>query len=269
MSNPPTVPTGGREQTPQYKPGDIANGHQLTVQSDGTQAWLPVGAPPAAVSKKGPVLSRRPVQIALGVLALLVVITIIGSLNQKPKTTDVASTSNLGQVASEPTKSAVPVSVQVTVADVTGRSVPDATDTLTLLGLKIAPGADPEGTVTGTDPVAGTSVEKGSTVTLTFTVPPKLTLAQQNAVKTAQDYLKYQSFSRSGLIHQLEYEGYATDVATFAVDYSPTDWNAQAGATAADYLKNQAFSRKGLYDQLIYEGFSDAEANAGLAAVGY
>jgi PASTA domain/Host cell surface-exposed lipoprotein len=267
MSNPPTVPTGGREQTPQYKPGDIANGHQLTVQSDGTQAWLPVGAPAVAVSKRGPALSRRPVQIALGVLALLVVITIIGSVNQKPKTTDVASTSNLGQVAAEPTKSAAPE--QVIVLDVTGQSVPNATDNLLGLGFKIAPGADAEGTVTGTDPVAGTSVEKGSTVTLTFTVPPKLTLAQQNAVKTAQDYLKYQSFSRSGLIHQLEYEGYATDVATFAVDYSPTDWSAQAGATAADYLKNQAFSRKGLYDQLIYEGFSDAEANAGLAAVGY
>ena len=33
----------------QYKPGDIANGHRLTEQPDGSMAWLPVQADPAPV----------------------------------------------------------------------------------------------------------------------------------------------------------------------------------------------------------------------------
>jgi hypothetical protein len=49
--------------------------------------------------------------------------------------------------------------------------------------------------------------------------PVALTRSQQNAVRTAQDYLDFAAFSRSGLIRQLEYEQYSTADATFAVDY--------------------------------------------------
>lgn len=41
---------------------------------------------------------------------------------------------------------------------------------------------------------------------------------QTNAVKKAESYLDYTAFSRSGLIEQLEYEGFSTEDATYAVD---------------------------------------------------
>lgn len=161
----------------------------------------------------------------------------------------------------EPTKVVVP--------DVTGLTASLAIGTLEAAGFEVPAVDDTAATVTATTPSKGGIAAEGSTVTLTIEVKPKLTLPQQNAVGKAQSYLKYQAFSRSGLIKQLEFEGYSTDDATFGADYIAADWNAQAGAKAKSYLEYQSFSRDGLYDQLIYEGFSDAEANAGLAAVGY
>ena len=98
---------------------------------------------------------------------------------------------------------------------------------------------------------------------------PALTLAQKNAVSSAEDYLDFSAFSRQGLIGQLEYEGYTTDEATFAVDYVAPDWNEQAAKSAQSYLEFSSFSRQGLIDQLLYEGFTPDEANYGVTAVGY
>lgn len=100
-------------------------------------------------------------------------------------------------------------------------------------------------------------------------VGPVETMSQSNAVSTAEDYIQYSSFSRSGLIDQLKYEGYSTSDATYAVDNIVVDWNEQAAQTAQDYLDSSSFSASGLYDQLIYEGFSSSQANYGLDAVGY
>jgi hypothetical protein len=93
---------------------------------------------------------------------------------------------------------------------------------------------------------------------------PVYTLAQQNAIHQAQSYLDYSGFSRVGLIDQVEYEGHATEEATFGAD-----WNAEAAEKAASHLGYSSFSRQGLYDQLAFEGFTDAEIQFGLAAVGY
>lgn len=98
---------------------------------------------------------------------------------------------------------------------------------------------------------------------------PSLTIGQSNAVSKAKSYLDYTSFSRTGLIQQLEFEGFSVEDATFAVDHVSPDWNAQAAAKAADYLDYTSFSRQGLIDQLVFEGFSLAEAEFGVAAVGY
>lgn len=38
----------------------------------------------------------------------------------------------------------------------------------------------------------------------------ELTLAQENAIDAAENYLDMSGFSRSGLIEQLEFEGFAT-----------------------------------------------------------
>lgn len=97
----------------------------------------------------------------------------------------------------------------------------------------------------------------------------ELTLSQTNALRQAANYLDYMSFSYSGLIDQLEYEGYSTEDATFAVDHCGADWNEQAALKAQDYLDFMSFSRSGLIDQLMYEGFSREQAEYGVSAVGY
>ncbi len=87
---------------------------------------------------------------------------------------------------------------------------------------------------------------------------------QANALETAQNYLSFTSFSRTGLIAQLEYEGYSTADATWAVDNLPSvDWNEQAVLKAREYLSFTSFSLQGLIDQLLYEGFTPEQANHG------
>jgi hypothetical protein len=76
------------------------------------------------------------------------------------------------------------------------------------------------------------------------------------------------AFSRSGLIEQLEYEGYSLADATYGVDGQMADWNAQAAKSAESYLEFMSFSRSGLIDQLMFEGYSQAEAEYGVSTTG-
>ena len=64
------------------------------------------------------------------------------------------------------------------------------------------------------------------------------------------------AFSRTGLIKQLEYEGFSAKDATYGVDASGSNWAKQAAIKAKEYLDTMAFSRSGLIDQLEYEGFT-------------
>lgn len=98
---------------------------------------------------------------------------------------------------------------------------------------------------------------------------PEFTLAQQNAIGSAESYLRFMGFSRTGLIEQLVYEGFSPEDAAFAADNAGADWNQEAAESATSYLNTMSFSRQGLYDQLAYEGFLPAEIEFGLAAVGY
>lgn len=98
---------------------------------------------------------------------------------------------------------------------------------------------------------------------------PEMTMGQKNALKQAHNYLDFSAFSRSGLIDQLEFEGYSTEDATFAVDNCGADWNEQAAKKAQDYLDFSSFSRSGLIDQLEFEGFTTEQAEYGVSAVGY
>ncbi len=95
------------------------------------------------------------------------------------------------------------------------------------------------------------------------------TLGQKNAIKKAESYLDFTSFSRKGLIEQLEYEGFSNAEATYAVDHISVDWNKQAAKKAQSYLDYMSFSRQGLIDQLIYEGFTAEQAEYGVKSVGY
>ena len=97
---------------------------------------------------------------------------------------------------------------------------------------------------------------------------PELTVAQQQAVTMAGDYLDYSGFSRTGLIEQLEFEGFSNSDAEFAVDYVDPDWMEQAVRVAQNYLDYTSFSRQGLIDQLEYEGFTTEQAEHGADEVG-
>ena len=96
----------------------------------------------------------------------------------------------------------------------------------------------------------------------------KESVNQFNAKRKAASYLAISPFSRSGLIEQLEYEGFNNSDATYGVDAQKADWNAQAVKSAKNYLKLTAFSRSDLIEQLMYEGYSLEEATFGVDATG-
>ena len=86
----------------------------------------------------------------------------------------------------------------------------------------------------------------------------------RNALQSAKDYLDAMSFSRKGLLEQLEYEGYSSSEAEYAVEHCGADWNKQAYDMAKDYLKMMAFSRSSLIEQLEFEGFTHSQAVYGV-----
>ena len=80
-----------------------------------------------------------------------------------------------------------------------------------------------------------------------------LTAPQNNAVRSAEQYLSMTGFSRDGLIQQLSSdagEGYSVSDATAAVDSLSVDWNENAAKSARQYLSMTGFSCKGLIEQL-------------------
>ncbi len=84
---------------------------------------------------------------------------------------------------------------------------------------------------------------------------PTITASQQQALTSAQGYLSDgQGFSRAGLIAQLDSPDggqFSVADATWAVDNSGADWNAQAVIAAKNYLNDgQGFSRSALIAQL-------------------
>lgn len=106
----------------------------------------------------------------------------------------------------------------------------------------------------------------GSAGKTTQTTTPAMTVSQTQASRSAASYLRVSGFSRTGLISQLEFEGFSNTDATFAVDAQKADWKMQASRSAASYLRTAAFSRTGLISQLEFEGFSNAEAVSGTDA---
>ena len=99
-------------------------------------------------------------------------------------------------------------------------------------------------------------------------VAEKWTVSQENALGSAESYLAYSSFSREGLIKQLEFEGYSNEDSIWAVDMVNADWKEQAAKSAQSYLDYSSFSRSGLIDQLEFEGYTRAQAEYGVDQVG-
>ena len=80
------------------------------------------------------------------------------------------------------------------------------------------------------------------------------------ATRMAKSYLASQGFSKSGLVEQLQYEGFSRSDASCGASHAGANWYAQAVKVARSYLRSQAFSRSGLIEQLEYEGFTYAQA---------
>ena len=100
-------------------------------------------------------------------------------------------------------------------------------------------------------------------------VIPSETVSQSNAVKKGEQYLSFTAFSRSGLIKQLEFDGFSKSDATYGTDAQNVNWNEQAAKKAEVYLSFTAFSRNGLINQLKFDGFSQKEAEYGVSANGF
>ena len=78
----------------------------------------------------------------------------------------------------------------------------------------------------------------------------------KNALRSAERYLDFSSFSYQGLYDQLtsEYaDAYPAEAAQYALDNIEVDWNAEALESAETYLDFSHFSYAGLYGQLTSE----------------
>lgn len=95
-----------------------------------------------------------------------------------------------------------------------------------------------------------TSVEQTSTDN------SDISFGMKNAVSTAKNYISSTGFSRSGLIHQLEFEGYSTEEAEYGADNCDADYNELCVVTANNYLDSTSFSEEGLRHQLDFEGYT-------------
>ena len=101
-----------------------------------------------------------------------------------------------------------------------------------------------------------------------------LTGPQNNAVRSAKQYLGMQGFSRSGLIRQLSSdagEGYKVADAAIGVDSLNIDWNKEAVKSAEQYLSMQGFSCEGLIRQLSSsagDGYTVSQATYGARQAG-
>lgn len=127
-----------------------------------------------------------------------------------------------------------------------------------------------EGTPASTEP----SVTNGeSTPSTNPSAPPTeedtVSIGEKNALRSAKNYLSIMPFSYTGLVKQLEFEGYTTEEAIYAADNCGADWNEQAAISAKNYLDMMAFSRTGLIEQLEFEGFTHEQAVYGVEQNGY
>jgi hypothetical protein len=101
-----------------------------------------------------------------------------------------------------------------------------------------------------------------------------LTGPQDNAVRSAEQYLSIAGFSRIGLIRQLSSnagDGYDIADATVAVDSLSIDWNEEAVKSAKQYLSISGFSCKGLINQLSSsagDGYTVSQATYGAQQAG-
>ena len=92
----------------------------------------------------------------------------------------------------------------------------------------------------------------------------------QNCYDQAMSYLDFMAFSRNGLIHQLQHDGYTDQAISNALDLLERDyvsWDTEALKKAQEYMETFSFSQQRLYEQLIHDGFTEEQANYGASYV--
>lgn len=119
-------------------------------------------------------------------------------------------------------------------------------------------------TETTTASTTESNTENTTEVTTEATTERQITAGERNALDKAYKYLNSSAFSKSGLMEQLEYEGFTKSEAKYAVNNCGANWKEQASKKAAQYLRSQSFSRSGLIEQLEYEGFTSKQARYGV-----
>lgn len=71
-------------------------------------------------------------------------------------------------------------------------------------------------------------------------------VSQAQAICSAESYLAFTAFPRTGLIEQLKFEGFSGDDATCGAENVTVAWMEQAALSAEGYLDFTSFSRSGL-----------------------
>jgi hypothetical protein len=103
---------------------------------------------------------------------------------------------------------------------------------------------------------------------------PQYTPEQQQAIEAAEQYLQMGSFSRLGLIQQLDSSsgnGFPESVAEFAVNHVKANWDQQAAEAAKGYMQQGGFSYSSMVQQLdspYGNDFTYSQAVYGAKAVG-
>jgi hypothetical protein len=97
---------------------------------------------------------------------------------------------------------------------------------------------------------------------------PEMSVSQIGAIQKAEGYISMGGFSKTGLIKQLEFEGFSNEEATFATENIDVDWKEQAKIKAQGYVDMGGFNRQSLLEQLKFEGFTSDEATHGVNEVG-
>jgi hypothetical protein len=99
---------------------------------------------------------------------------------------------------------------------------------------------------------------------------PQYTVSQKSAIQDAESYLQTEpGFSKLGLIHQIEFDKFASADARFAVHHITVNWDKQAAADAKNYMQTEGgFSYGSLVQQLEFDKFTPAQAAHGARSVG-
>lgn len=116
---------------------------------------------------------------------------------------------------------------------------------------------------------ANETIYEGEKITIIYSLGKEPTFGEQNALKKAHSYLNSMAFSYTGLIKQLQFEGFSKSEATYGADNCGANWNEQAAKKAQSYINAMSFSKSGLIKQLEFEGFTKSQAQYGAKAVGY